>query len=116
MNQNSLFHRALMYGVYKVTFFSRMWDEDDEDPNWTRQLPFEGEAYTYIEVLPSALIPNLLEGALTYVTRGTGQFLNMVPKEFSLDPDFPDDKVRLGNVPVHSAWITKNSFLHTTFF
>ena len=88
-----IFFRSLLYGVYKVKFFSRMWDDDDQDPNWTHKLPFEGEAYTYIEILPTPLLPVLVKGALTYMTRGEGQFLNMEPSVLSFDPDFPDDGV-----------------------
>ena len=29
-----------MYGVYKLIFYARMWDTDDEDPILTRKLPF----------------------------------------------------------------------------
>ena len=32
--------RMLMYGVYKLIFYSRMWDTDDADPIMTRTLPF----------------------------------------------------------------------------
>ena len=69
--------RMLLYGVYKLTFTSRsgirgrlllvffllhsnvfhlttrMWDRDESDPNWTRQLPFESKVSTYIRVLES---------------------------------------------------------------
>ena len=32
--------RVLMYGVYKLSFYSRVWDTYDEDPLFTRVLPF----------------------------------------------------------------------------
>ena len=32
--------RTLMYGIYKLEFHSRMWDTNDEDPLFTRVLPF----------------------------------------------------------------------------
>ena len=85
--------RSLAYGVYKLKFYSRMWDDRDEDPNWTRKLPFERDAFTYIEILPTPLIANLLEGDLNYITRGKGQFLNLEPSLWSLDPDYPELKV-----------------------
>ena len=78
-----------------VKFFSRMWDENDEDPNWTHKLPFEGDAYTFIEILPTPLVPAMLESALSYITRGSGQFLNLEPYLFTYDPDYPEDKVLL---------------------
>ena len=33
--------RLLQYGIYKLKFFSRMWDSNDADPVFTRTLPFE---------------------------------------------------------------------------
>ena len=32
--------RSLMYGVYKLSFYSRVWDTNVEDPLFTRILPF----------------------------------------------------------------------------
>ena len=32
--------RTLMYGIYKLLFYSRMWDANDADPLFTRVLPF----------------------------------------------------------------------------
>ena len=94
-----LIDRKLNYGVYLLNFFSRMWDDDDEDPNWTRKLPFEGDAYTFIEILPTPLVPALVGGSLSYITRGKGQFLNLEPYLFSYDPDYPEDKVRFKLAP-----------------
>lgn len=70
-----------------------MWDSNDEDPNWTHRLPFEGSAYTYIEIIPTPLFPALIEGGLSYVARGSNQYLNLKPGILSYDPDFPEDKV-----------------------
>lgn len=70
-----------------------MWDDNDEDPNWTHGLPFEGSAYTYIEIISSPLSPILIKGGLSYVTRGYGQYLKLEPSVYSYDPDNPDDKV-----------------------
>ena len=85
--------RSLAYGVYKLRFYSRMWDENPEDPNWTHKLPFERDAYSYIEIIGTPLVARLLDGDLSYVTRGTGQILNLEPKLYSYDPDFPDEEV-----------------------
>ena len=85
--------RSLLYGIYKLKFHSRMWDDNDEDPNWTRKLPFERDASTYIEILPTPLIANILDGGLRYITRGKGQILNMEPEVWSVDPDFPEAMV-----------------------
>lgn len=77
-----------------LKFFSRMWDSSDEDPNWTRKLPFEGSAITYIEILPTPLVAMILDNSLTYITRGVDQFLNMNPGTFSFDPDYPEARGR----------------------
>ena len=92
---NLFTYRSLEYGIYMLKFHSRMWDLDDEDPNWTRKLPFEGIAYTYIEIIPTPLFPSLMESTLTYVTRGHGQFINFFPGLFSYDPDYPEDGVKI---------------------
>ena len=81
--------RMLEYGTYKVRFFSRMWDERDEDPMWTRKLPFERDAYTYIEIIPSDLVARLTDSTANLVTRGQGQSLLLEPYFFSYDPDYP---------------------------
>ena len=85
--------KALEYGVYKLRFYSRMWDDNPEDPNWTHKLPFERDAFTYVEVLPTPLIARVIDGDLSYVTRGTGQLLNLEPNLYSYDPDYPEDAV-----------------------
>ena len=81
--------RALPYGVYKLLFYSRMWDESFEDPMWTRKLPFERNAFTYIEVVPSELVAKIIDANADLVTRGKGQTLALDPYLYSYDPDFP---------------------------
>jgi hypothetical protein len=51
------------------------------------------EAYTYFNIVPSPLVPVMIEGSATAVTRGWGQVLELKPKELSTDPDDPEDKV-----------------------
>lgn len=84
--------RALGYGTYKLTFYSRMWDERPEDPLWTRKLPFERSAFTYIEIIPSDLVVKMIDATADLVTRGRGQTLTLEPYLYSSDPDFPNDK------------------------
>jgi hypothetical protein len=81
--------RGLTYGVYKLIFLSRMWDDNVEDPMWTRKLPFERNAYTFIEVIPTELVAKMIEGTASFVTRGKGQALQMDPYLYCFDPDFP---------------------------
>jgi hypothetical protein len=85
--------RGLNYGVYKLRFFSRMWDDSFEDPMWTRLLPFERDAITFIEVVPSELVAKMIEGAASFVTRGKGQSMQLDPYLYSFDPDFPQLEV-----------------------
>ena len=85
--------RSLSYGVYKLRFFSRMWDERIEDPMWTHKLPFERDAFTYIEIIPSDLVAQMIESTANLVTRGKGQSLALDPYLYSYDPDFPELKV-----------------------
>lgn len=87
--------RTLLYGTYKLRFFSRMWDYGDADPLWTRKLPFERDAFSYIAITPTPLVASLVKGALSYVTRGAKQLLTLTPHLYSYDPDFPEDKVRI---------------------
>ena len=68
-----------------------MWDSRTEDPMWTRKLPFERDAFTYIEIIPSNLVAKLIGATANLVTRGKGQSIMMEPYLYSLDPDFPDD-------------------------
>ena len=83
-----------------LKFFSRMWDVNDDDPNWTHSLPFEGIASTYIEILPTPLFPAIMDGSMTYITRGEGQFLNLAPSLFSFDHDYLEDKVLTTSIPI----------------
>ena len=85
--------RSLLYGTYKVTFTARMWDDSIADPNWTKKLPFQNDAFTYIKIIESPLKVMLIKGAVSAVTRGYGQSILLEPYIFSEDPDFPEMQV-----------------------
>ncbi len=85
--------RSLSYGLYAVRFFARMWDTRDEDVMKTRQLPFQGEAGTYLRIVPTPLKVSFFSGPQTYITRGRGQQLRLEPYLYSFDPDHPEEKV-----------------------
>ena len=70
-----------------------MWDERIEDPMWTQKLPFERDAFTYIEIIPSDLLAQMIESTANLVTRGKGQSLALDPYLYSYDPDFPELRV-----------------------
>ncbi len=95
MNDASLIipSRGLTYGIYKLRFYARMWDESDEDPMWTRKLPFERDAFTYIEIQPSPLVAKLIDATANLVTRGKGQIMQLDPELYSYDPDYPELEV-----------------------
>ena len=81
---------TLPYGIYKIKFFSRMWDLDENDPSWTHKLPFERDAFTYIEIIPTPLIAAMIDGPAGLITRGWGQVVSLQPYLYSYDPDEPE--------------------------
>lgn len=85
----------LEYGTYKLRFYSRMWDEDEADKLLTHVLPFERSNHTYIKIVPTPLVAQILEGSMDLVTRGEGQQFVADPSQFSRDPDYPNDPVCL---------------------
>ena len=89
--------RSLEYGIYLLRFYSRVWDEDEDDPNLTHRLPFERYAFTYIRIKPTPLQAAMVDGAVSLVSRGEGQTLTLRAEKFSQDPDYPDDGVRTRN-------------------
>ena len=56
------------------------------------------EAFTYFRVIPSPLIPSMIEGSATKTARGWAQMLQLNPRELSVDPDSPEDKVNYCNI------------------
>ena len=85
--------RSLGYGIYKLEYFARMWDQNPEDPNWTHKFPFQSKTFTYIKIIASPLIPQLTKGTASLVTRGKGQSLLLEPYKYTIDPDYPELKV-----------------------
>lgn len=86
--------RSLPYGIFKLVFTSRMWDESIADPNWTRKLPFSNNVFTYIKIKKSPLKGMLIKGGVSLITRGFGQTVSLEPYLFAEDPDYPDLLVR----------------------
>ena len=86
--------RSLPYGIFKLVFTSRMWDESIADPNWTRKLPFSNNVFTYIRIKKSPLKGMLIKGGVSLITRGFGQTVSLEPYMFAEDPDYPDMLVR----------------------
>ena len=76
---------TLDYGLYKMFFKLEI---DTGVP----ELPLYKKAFTYFNLTRSPLIPGFIKGSVSKVTRGWGQGVNLNGKEFSTDPDFPEDK------------------------
>ena len=68
----------------------RMWDSNPLDPVFTHKLPFERDAFTYIQILASPLVGGIIGGTANLVTRGKGQTLDLEPYLNSFDPDYPE--------------------------
>ncbi len=56
-------------------------------------IPFYKEAFTYINVTKSPLLPVLIDGSPSKVSRGWTQTVTMFPERFSIDPDNPEERV-----------------------
>ena len=74
------------YGLYKLVF---RFDIETYEPS----IQFFKEAYTYVNITKSPLMPVLLDGSPSKVSRGWGQTITMFPSKFSIDPDFPEERV-----------------------
>ena len=85
---------SLPYGIFKLVFTSRMWDDSIADPNWTRKLPFSNNVFTYIKIKKSPLKGMMIKGGVSLITRGFGQTVSLEPYMFAEDPDYPDQLVR----------------------
>lgn len=66
-------------------------DPEKLDPSW----PFHKQVHTIFEIIQTPLIPVLLEAAVSKVIRGLDQEVKFEPCKYSVDPDFPDEKVQL---------------------
>lgn len=77
---------TLNYGLHKLVF---RFDIETYEPT----IPFYKEAFTYINITKSPLLPVLMDGSPSKVSRGWGQTITMFPEKFSIDPDNPTEKV-----------------------
>ncbi|GFU44306.1 uncharacterized protein NPIL_610931 [Nephila pilipes] len=50
--------------------------------------------YSYLKIIPTPLIPMLINGGASYITRGFGQTVFLEPTIYTEDPDFPEDQVK----------------------
>lgn len=75
----------LEFGLYKLVFKLDI-------PTGVPDLPLFRQAHTYFNITKSPLAPGFIKGSVSKVTRGWGQTVTLDGKEFSIDPDYPDDK------------------------
>eukprot|EP00095_Tigriopus_kingsejongensis_P012230 maker-scaffold528_size145933-snap-gene-0.29 protein:Tk12230 transcript:maker-scaffold528_size145933-snap-gene-0.29-mRNA-1 annotation:"hypothetical protein IscW_ISCW000316" len=73
------------FGLYKAVFKLEV---ETFDPD----IPVFDESFTYFRVVPSPLVPVILEGSASKVSRGWGQIIKLNPKSLSIDPDAPHAK------------------------
>ena len=74
------------YGLHKLVF---RFEIETGNPD----IPMYKEAFTYVNITKSPLMPVLIEGSASKVTRGWGQVLTLFPGKLSVDPDYPTEKV-----------------------
>ena len=55
--------------------------------------PFIKRVFTYIRVKRSPLVVTMVSGGSSVIQRGYNQMAVLEPERFSMDPDYPDDKV-----------------------
>ena len=76
---------TFMYGLHKFVF---RFSIETGNP----EIPMYKEAYTYVNITKSPLMPVLIEGSAAKVSRGWSQSLTLFPSKLSTDPDFPEEK------------------------
>lgn len=69
--------KILQYGIYRMTMTVTM--------NISPQLI--SSAVTYVMIIPSAIIVNLIQFGTSMITQGQQQILTLDPGTFSIDPD-----------------------------
>ena len=72
--------RFLPYGKYKMILRVTML-------NRNTSTPFTSEAFTFIDITESPLVPQLVEGGMSLISIGIGQSLTLNPGLYSTDPD-----------------------------
>ena len=55
--------------------------------------PFIKSVFTYIKVKRSPLVVTMVPGGSSVIQRGYNQMVLLEPERFSMDPDYPEDKV-----------------------
>ncbi len=60
---------ALVSSMINLIYFFRMWDDKNEDPNFTHFYKFESSNFTYIKVEKPSLIARFFDSMESFITR-----------------------------------------------
>ncbi|GIY31253.1 hypothetical protein CEXT_70301 [Caerostris extrusa] len=72
-------------------------NSDDDEENLSillenRTILGRRSVFSYLKIIPTPLIPMLINGGASYITRGFGQKVSLEPTIYTEDPDFPDEQ------------------------
>ena len=59
-----------------------------------KDLLFHRTTYITHQIIKSDLVGMVIDGGMSKVSRGDGQTVFLDPKTLSMDPDYPEDRVR----------------------
>ena len=62
-------YTALASSIMSFSHFFRMWDDKNEDPNFTHTFKFESSNFTYIKVEKPSLIARFFDSMESFITR-----------------------------------------------
>ncbi|KAK4295141.1 hypothetical protein Pmani_032283 [Petrolisthes manimaculis] len=94
---------TLDYGLYYIQYTLTMWGQlprvscltySTIDPNvpLVQSMPFQKQAESLFEIVPSELIAVVAPGMVSRLKLGPDQTLPLAPCENSIDPDYPENK------------------------
>lgn len=79
---------SFQYGLHKLVF---KYEVETHHP----EVEMFREAYTYFNVTKGDLQAVVMAGSIAKVSRGWGQALILPAQDLSIDPDWPDETVRI---------------------
>lgn len=85
--------------IYDDYYTKQLHSEDDDDEeNNSVQTSYENRTvlgkrtvYTYLQIIPTPLIPVIFSGGASYIVRGFEQTVTLEPTIYTIDPDYPDN-------------------------
>lgn len=83
-------------------YYTRQMNNEDEDDENEYRVSYENRTilasrtvYTYLEIIPTPLIPMIIYGGATYIRRGFSQSIFLEPTQHTEDPDYPEEHVSI---------------------